>query len=215
MTLLSLSGGNAASAATQNAGVLLALSLTETLSIHALAPLVKVCLTLVIADSFSPTVDLSPLLSLIKKVYSFLLVSAMSLLSIVLLFQTSLSLAADNAAARGVKFAGSFVPIVGSSLGDAVRTVLSGLAVVKNTLGFFGLAVVFLLVLPSLLELIFQKFALAAAKSTADILDMKEESITLGRFGDILSLMLAAVVSASVIFIIAFALFVTMTYAAV
>ncbi|MBE6564023.1 MAG: hypothetical protein E7655_01945 [Ruminococcaceae bacterium] len=214
MTLLTASGGNAVTAASQSAGLLLALTLVENLCIYALSPLIKVSLTLAIADSFSPLLDLSPVLSLIKKVYSFLLASAMSLLSIVLLFQNALSLSADNAAARGMKFAGSFVPVVGSSLGDAVRTVLSGLSVVKGTLGYLGLAVVFLLVLPVFLSLVLQKLALMTAKTAADVMGMKEEGSAIGRFGDILSLMLAAVCSAAVIFVIAFALFVSMTYAA-
>ena len=215
LSLLSLSGGNAVTAAGDNAFLLFTLSAVQNLCIGLLSPLIRVSLAFSLSDSISDNVNLAGIPRLFKKIYSFFLTTSTGLLSILLFFQHNLSLAADNAAAKSIKFAGSLIPVVGSSLGDAVRTVISSLSVIRTSLGIFGLLVILLLLLPCAVSLFLYKFALSAACTLSGLFGMKREERTLSLFADIIDMMIASVIASSVIFIVSLALFVSSTSAAV
>lgn len=214
MTLLGISGGNALYAASNSSFMLFALAFFQDICVYALSPLIKICFAFVIAGSLSPDADLSGITNIIKKVYTFFLSGSTALLSIFLVLQTTISASADNVTARGIKFAGSFIPVVGSALGDAVRTVISSLSLIKNSVGYFAVIVLLLLMLPVFLNLVLSRLTFIVVKNLSDILGCRIESRLLEQSGGIINLLIAAVASSGVVFIIVFSLFIRMTYAA-
>lgn len=59
--------------------------------------------------------------------------------------------AADSAVAKGAKFLiGSFVPVVGGAVSDALGSIVSSLSLVRGATGAFGILAVLLIALPVL-----------------------------------------------------------------
>ena len=76
--------------------------------------------------------------------------------------KSKIAVAADSVAVKGIKLlSGSVIPIVGGALGDAFSSVLGSFALIKNTVGAFGIAAVLIMVLPSVLSLLTWYFSLS------------------------------------------------------
>lgn len=88
-----------------------------------------------------------------------------------------LSGAADSALLKGAKFiSGSFIPVVGGALGDAVASLAGSLSVAKNTVGAFGIIAVSVISLPGIIELTAWIFCLNLLSAAADILGRKSSA---------------------------------------
>ena len=117
-------GGNVG-AAVVNHGVMSAfLSILETVVGGSALPVAGVCLALAIPDAVAGSTQLRALSGLIKRSYTLFFSFLMLLLCGVLGIQTTLAKGSDTLALRTVRFAaGSFLPVVGGSVSEALRTV--------------------------------------------------------------------------------------------
>ena len=75
--------------------------------------------------------------------------------------QSILSYSSDNLVIKGIRFAsGTFVPIVGSGVGDAISSVISSFVIMKNTLGVFVIIVIIIINLPIMVEILIWYFVI-------------------------------------------------------
>lgn len=145
----------------------------------------------------------------VKKVYSFIIGTLMTVLVFVLGTQTALATAADSAAARGAKLvSATVIPVVGGAVGDTLRTVAGSAQYVKSVVGVGGIALILVLTLPTLTSLLLLRLALLLGGGAADMMGCPKEARLLSELGNIYGLLVGAVSICSVTFCVALGIFV-------
>lgn len=211
MTVLYTSGGNVSTAVVNSIGITFILNLINMLMNSGLFPMLKICFALTLSSVAGEIKGLFHLTKVIKNIMTFFLAGTMTLFSVFLIFKTNLSLATDSAAARTVKFAGSFIPVVGGALGESVRSVMSALSVIKNSVGIVGILIISVISLPVILKIILNKFCIDITGTICYILDCDAEGNLLKEFSSIFNFALAIIVCITVLFIIELTVFVSIS----
>ena len=135
----------------------------------------------------------------------------MTVFSIILLFKTNLSASADSAATRTIKFAGSFIPVVGSALGETVRSLMTGVNLIKSSVGFLGIIIVIVLILPLFLKIISAKICIDVSVIAASLLECKKESAFLKEISGVINFLLSIYFTTSLMFVFELIVFVTIS----
>lgn len=188
---LLLAGGNASAAAASSAGLSLFLSTVSLICTAVLFPFLQISFALSFASALPGTVNLSPIGSLMRNTSGLMLAFLFSLLGFLLTMQTSIAAAADSALFRTVRFAsGILIPVVGSSLGDAARTIAGSVSVIKGTVGGAGVVVTFAILLPPFLHLFVHRLLLSLCAALAKLLGCEREGQLLSELGSTLSILL-------------------------
>ena len=214
MAALHAMGGNVAVAAVQHSTLLLFLSIIENVCGRTVMPMTGMCLALTVSTVFSSGPSLRGLTTLIKSSYTRTLGFVMLLLSFVLSTQTLLRAAADSLTARAAKFlAGNLIPVVGGALGDTFRTVASGVAFLKSTVGVGVMIVLFLMLLPVLVSLLLTRLSFRLSLAVSDLLGCETESRLLGELVGIYGTLIAVVSMCTVFLLFALTLFVRVSAA--
>ena len=89
-----------------------------------------------------------------RKLLLRLFAAAAGLFSAFLSLKAVIASSVDGLAVRGVKLAGSFLPVVGSAVGEAYATAIGAFALLKNTAGVVLILALLALCLPVLIRLI-------------------------------------------------------------
>lgn len=140
---------------------------------------------------------------LIKKAYVFLLGLLTTVFSGVSGIKAILGAGADTVATRGVKFlVGRSIPFVGGVVSESYQSVMASLALIKSTVGVFGILTVVIIVLPIIIELFIWCFMLSLISTMGDILgSFKIQNLVL-IFKDVLILLIATIIFSGLLFII-------------
>ncbi|MBQ7383445.1 MAG: hypothetical protein IJV72_01465 [Clostridia bacterium] len=208
-------GGNVSTASTGSGTLYAALAVSENICAATIVPVSGICTALALCRSLSPDINLQGIASGIKKCYTFILGFIMSIVIALLSVQTSLTAAADTAAARAAKLVtSSIIPVVGGSVSDTLRTVASGVQYMKSVVGVGGIVMILILVLPTLVSLILTRFAFIISGCVSDLLGCENESRLIADLGGVWACMIAVVSMTSVMFILAMTLFIKTTVAA-
>lgn len=199
--------GNPASALAQNASLLAAVKLLEELSFRILLPCLRTLFALCAAGAVSK-INLSGIIGITKSIATTVCVSGFTILGAVLYFQTVLSGAADTLAMRSVRLAaGTFIPIIGSLVGEASKTVVSSLSLIKGSVGVFAAAVILFLALKPILSVAVKKLAVVLISSASKLLSCEKEAAFLDGIAGIFNILIALMISSAVYFILALAVF--------
>ena len=163
--------GSTATAAAGTSLMLLFNNAVVALADRFLFPLLQVCFALSLVSAVPNGISLQSIITLVKNTVTTLLAFAFTMFSAVLYFQTAITASADNLAYRSIRFAsGVFIPVIGSVIGDASRTVNASIATVKSTVGYIGVAALAILLLPPIITAILYKFVVLLAAMAARIL---------------------------------------------
>ena len=211
MTVLYTFGGNVSVAVVNSIGITFILNLVNMLLNNGLFPMLKICFGLTLSSVAGEIKGLFHLTKVIKNFLTVVLAGTMTLFSVFLIFKTNLALATDSAAARTVKFAGSFIPIVGGALGESVRSVMSALSVIKNSVGVIGIIIISVISLPVILKIILNKFCIDISSTVCYILNCDNEGNLLKEFSSIFNFALAIIVCITVLFVIELTVFVSIS----
>lgn len=199
--------GNAAAALSQNAGMYAALTLFEKINASFIVPMFGFLFALTMVCAVSGT-DLSGIVRFIKNFIIRLCVTLMTLLVSVLFFQSTFSSAADTLAMRGVKYAASLIPIVGTLVGEATRTVAASISVIKTSAGIFAVTAVLYTALIPAAALICKKTMLSICAIVGRIVGAAREAVFIEEINGIMSILLAVLMSVAVFFILAVTIFI-------
>ncbi|MCL1806998.1 MAG: stage III sporulation protein AE [Oscillospiraceae bacterium] len=136
----SAASGKPASAIFRQAGTALASDMLMTMYDRLLYPLLYIYAALVTFSAALPNDMTTRLAGFVKWIVGGLLTISLVLFTAYLTIGGAVSGSADAASIKTAKAAlGGAVPVVGGIIADASETLLSGAAVIKNTIGVFGL----------------------------------------------------------------------------
>ena len=162
------------------------------LSAHFLAPCMNIFLGFSVVSAISPTLRLSTLCNTISKIVKWVLGFCMSVFTGLLTIQSLLGGSVDVTTNRTLRFVvSSFVPVVGSALGEALSTVHGCIKVLKGGVGAFGVLAVVFMFLPILIECLLWQMTLTVCAGIGDVFDLKEITSILNAASKVMSMMLA------------------------
>lgn len=202
-------GGNSTVAAASNASLLLFFSIMNAISAKFLIPFLQISFALCLASAIPGTVNLTSVSTLVKNTTTTVLAFMFSIFGFVMYLQTTIASSADNYAYRSVRFAsGVFVPVIGSILGDASRTVMGSIGVIKSVVGAIGVTAILSIVIPPIVLVVLYKFALLCCAILSRTLGCERESRFLYDLNGIMNVLIALVIGISSVLIIALAIFI-------
>lgn len=138
-----------------------------------LLPSIGIFLALSITGSLNESINISGIISSIKKIVIFILSLLVTIFIGIFTLQNSIAVFSDSVSLRTAKFlSSSFIPIVGGALGDALSSVLSCLLLIKSTVGGFGIIVCIITLLPPIFMVVFFMFTISLVVGFAKILNM-------------------------------------------
>ena len=176
---------------------------------------VPVMTALAVAGAFLPGVRTSGLSKFIGKSVGTILGLAAVLLGTALGAQSVLTASGDRLGFRTAKFvAGSMIPVVGSTVGDSLRTLAASVSMLRSTVGTAGIVVLVLLLLPTLVSLLLSRLAFLASAGVADMLGVGTAGQLYREMSSVYGLLTAAAALSALIFVFALTVF-ALTSAAV
>lgn len=208
MSAVMISGGGVTQASVNSGALMLYITVTENITEKFLIPVAGALFALSTFSGIFKGVNISAFISGIQRFLMSVFGFSLMIFSFVLGIQTSLASSADTLAMKTVRFAvGSYVPIVGGAVSEALGTVTAGLAHVRHMTGTLGVVVILLTVLPTLISLFMCRISLVICKSVAEMLDCHEAASPISNGDSVLSLLLAFSAMSAVFFIFAVVLF--------
>ena len=140
-------------------------------------PLMNVFLALSVTSSLSPGLRFGSLCDSIYKTAKWILTLVTSVFVTVMSVQTLITSSMDNVSRRTLRFAvGSFVPVVGNVLSEALTTFSGSLALLRSGAGVFVIIAAVFLITPVLAECLIWQFSLFLLSSFSDILGLSQAS---------------------------------------
>lgn len=130
-------------------------------------------------------------------------------MNFLLSFQTLFAAGKDTFALRTARFAGgNFIPVIGSLLGEASKTVYASAASIKSISGGAAIVALMTIILPPIITVIIYKFFVLFCAMLARLLGCERESGFLYDMNGLLGVLLGIVCGAASVFVIATGIFV-------
>ncbi len=118
---------------------------------------------------------------------------------------------ADGLGVRAAKFlTGTFVPVIGSRIADAMEVVVGGSLLIKNAIGAFGMIAVFVITALPAVKLFSLLIIFRVATALVEPVSEKRLVEALNSLGDGLALVLACVLTTALMFYIAVTVLITL-----
>ena len=207
LALLTMSG-NISTAIISNGSMLLFINIIEGFLIAFMMPLTKMCLAFGCSKSINSDIDLSGISKTIKTTFTSVTVFVMSILMFVLSYKNVLSQGADTLSLKTARFAiSSFVPLVGSSVNEALRTVTSSLSLIKNSCGVIALITIAVLMLPIIINIFLNKISFSILATMSRAIGGSKEASILEEADSVCGFVLTLVCCTCVLFIFALTIF--------
>ena len=207
MVMIMSSTGHAVSGASYYAMMIGAGEGVGQLSSKVIVPFLNMFLGVSVTASVCPETRLSGISSVISKAVKWILGFVMTVFTAVLSFKQLITASVDDVSTRAVRFTlNSFIPIVGSALSDAYKTVQGSVNLLKSGLGIFVIISIAFVFLPIILNRLLWIFTLSAGKLFADTLGINQVKNLLEGVSTVLSTLLAIVLCVMSVYIISTAL---------
>ena len=169
--------------------------------IYALLPIIQVFFVLNILNGIESKFSFDSIAAFFKKFIQIALGVFSAVFTGLLAIKGSLAFSGDSVAVKGVKtLVGSTVPIVGSALGDSLTSILGSIALIKNTVGFFGILVIALINLPVIIDLLLWYLTVAFASAVSGTLGLAQIKKMLDGIGATISLVNVLVIFTAFLF---------------
>ena len=170
-------------------------------------PFLSILLAVAFTAAINPDMRFSSAAESMKNAVRIILTGLMTAFSGLITIKSFAASAADNAAARAVRFgAASFIPIIGGSVSEAYSTVHAGLGIIRSGVGTLGAAVMIFMLIRPLVTLITIKLTLECARTIADISGLSEVSELLRSTSYAMSAAISTTLCFSMMFLISTAI---------
>ncbi|MGN1132007.1 MAG: hypothetical protein ACI4RL_03815 [Ruminococcus sp.] len=181
------------------------------LSSHLIAPLLSVFLGVSVTSSVSSDIKLDGIIRELSKFIKWVIAFVMTVFSGLLTFKTLITTAADTVSTRAVRFTlSSFIPIVGSALSEAYKTIQGSMTLLKTGLGVFVIISVVIVFLPVVINCLLWIISLNISSGVADMLGVKAPSSVLKCCSSVLSTLLVIILCVMAIYVISTAIILTL-----
>jgi len=125
--------------------------------------------------------------------------------------QNVIAKSTDSFTMRTVKFAlGSFIPLVGGALSDALGTAAGSLSLIRTACGAVCMAAVLILAVPLIVQLVLNRTVLALCRGAAEMIGCEREGRLIGEMHGVVGTLLAAAAMVSLLFLLILALLIGM-----
>lgn len=204
MALLLTASGSLSGSAAYYAAVLGTGEGVAQLSSGVILPLLRMLLGMSIAAGASNGADLGGFIASVSKAARWITAFMMAIFTAVLGLKQVVAGSLDSVTGKAARFAlSSFVPVVGSALSEALRTMQSSLGVLKSGIGVFVILALAVTFLPLILQVLLWQLTLWLGRAMAQSLNLSRGAGLLNGLADVFSVMLAVLLSISAVFIIA------------
>jgi len=201
-------GGSGMAAVATHGGFLLVLGALEAFVGQAFGGIAGMSLAMTAANAVSVKFRLSAVARAVRKCFGIFFGVITAALGFIISLKIGIAAAGDSMAMRGAKFfASNAIPIVGSAVGDSLKTLVTALSYIKSVSGAVGIVVILLLVLPVFLNIWLFRAGLILLSGAAEMLGCDRERDLLSGVVSVYGYMLAVVAVTAVIFIIMITLF--------
>lgn len=158
-------------------------------------PMLKIFLAMSCVSAVSENIKIDSIIQFFEKNAKWLLSFLAVLLSSVLGISGVLSASADNVAARTAKFviSGS-VPVVGGAVSDAYLSIKSGMMMMRNSVGAFGIIAIAYIYLPLIIRTVLWNVVMEIGLSICEALQLDSINKLMKSLSGMLSLMLGVLV---------------------
>ena len=181
------------------------------LSSHLIAPLLSVFLGVSVTSSVSSDIKLDGIIRELSKFIKWVIAFVMTVFSGLLTFKTLITTAADTVSTRAVRFTlSSFIPIVGSALSEAYKTIQGSMTLLKTGLGVFVIISIVIVFLPVVINCLLWIISLNISSGVADMLGVKAPSSVLKSCSSVLSTLLVIILCVMAIYVISTAIILTL-----
>ena len=206
MTALLYASGKVTTAAVSGGIITAALAILENICSGVLFPLIQMCFAISAGTTMCGNSGLSGITATVKKTVTYILSFIMLLLSVTLAFQNIITRSADSLALKGVKFAvGSFIPIVGSAINEALTAITGSIGTIRSVVGIAGSAAVCLMTISPIICMLINKSLIELSSSFAAMLGLDKESRFLSDTAGIVGFFVSLSAVTGVFFIFALA----------
>lgn len=208
METVYLSAGSLTQRAVSTQAAALFLTIAGNFNGYLLSPLTNLLFTLSAVASVCDEVKLTPLIGSLRKLILRMIQIFTIFFSFMLGSQTILAKSADSLGMKTVRFfLGSFIPVAGGTLAEALATLREGMSLVKNAAGIGGILVIILLILPDILQLTIYKFTLYLAATGGELLKLDKFPTLSHEIHGIMELLTAIVFFTALMFVLLLILF--------
>ncbi len=172
-----------------------------------IVPLMSAYLGLGVATGMSPLIKDSGIAEAIKKVAMWVLSFCFTLFIGLLSMQTVINASADTMSVKTAKFmVGSFVPVVGSSLSEALTTVIGSVSLLKNSVGIYAVIAILVMLIPIVIELLLWRINIMLCSSAASMFSLPKVPQILKAVDSVFALLIGIILFVGALFIIALAI---------
>ena len=205
---VALVGGEITSAAVSEALILSAVSFLQFVLEEIAVPLIRIVLSFSIVGYVS-SLPIGALSELITGFATKLVTISFGVLCAIIYFQNTVTTVTDSLALRSLKLAaGNFIPIVGSFVSEASGTLISGVRLVKSTLGVFAICVIFYTTALPLVNFGIKKLSLKFINIISKFVSADKEAKVITEIVGIYNILSAIMIASSCFFIFAISVFI-------
>ena len=173
------------------------------LNAFVITPFVSAYFAMCMAGAISPAVKIRAVAEWVKGMAVSLLTVVSTIFVILLSVQSMVAGAGDTMTMKTAKFlSGSFIPIVGGAVSEALSTLSGCMSVLKASVGAYGIVTVALIFVPLIAELLLWQLCVSFGTMLADMLGVKVMSDLLSCAAAALKVLLAVSVVCGAVFII-------------
>lgn len=203
MLAVMTAAGNGASGGSYYALMTFAGEIVSQAGSNIISPFLKVFLGLSVASAVSPNVNLGGFIKFISKLCKWLLGFVMTIFTGVLTLRQLVSSGLDSVTTRAVKFTiSSLVPVVGTALSEAYKTVRGSVGLLRSGIGVFALIAVIVVFAPVIIQCLWWMLVLWASKAAGELMGLKEICFLFESVSGVVTLIMAILLCVAAVFII-------------
>ncbi len=211
MVVALITNGQAVTGASYYSLVVMASEGITWLSANFIAPLLSVFLGVSVTSSISSEINLRGIAFELSKFIKWVIAFIMTVFSGLLTFKTLITTAADTVSTRAVRFTlSSFIPIVGSALSEAYKTIQGSMNLLKTGLGVFVIISVVVVFLPTIINCLLWIVSLNITRGISNMLCIKEPASILSSCSTVLSTLLVIILCTMAIYVVSTAIILTL-----
>ena len=204
---ITASSGSVTSAVAYNMLVLLVAQTAVRLSADIIVPSLSVCMAVGIVEAINPDFKLSGITEAVKKAVTFAMGFIMTIFIGLLSLQSIVGASADTLGVKAAKYVVSnWIPVVGGAIADTYTTVKHSLGLLRGGTGFIGVAAIFIIILPPILEITAMRLVFTVADVVSELFGVSQIKILIKNTNWILSTIFSILICFSVMLIISTAI---------
>ncbi len=204
--------GKAVTSVSMSGLLLGAANAVSLLSNFAVVPLIAGYLSLSLATSISPVFNSDGISAAVKKLSLWIMSFISTVFIGILSIQTIINSSADNLSMRTAKFiVGSSVPVVGTVLSEALNTLTASMALLKSSVGIYGIVICCIIFLPIIIELLLWRLILWIADFVSVGFSLTKISGLLKSIDTVLSVLIGVILLTGAMFIISLTVIISIT----